>query len=389
MRYTLLLLFPIYLFGEWLGSIESLYSHFIESKPYCLTRVDSENEVQKSWGSFSSLSDEALEKLNRIDETDDESSWIPFRDTKNSLKDDFNSILDDLILSLTGDNHVLLCLQEMREINSNMIEEMERVVTEQESNLIADSNNAKSSKHSDSYPKIEKMKSDIEAIREVILNELKLLGLNLSDKELNALLVRVDSDDILQMMIIFDISKKIIVQLQTLMSQSGDNIKLARRYYGMNLVLSETAIYIQDRYIHSINQRYIPKLKRIITRVKELQKETSKLLKNSQKNYEKDIYKKNLQSQSLTLDTANLYINNLNREKRQVIIARERSVDNLHLTENSYKTLQVGANLLDLIKETRENFQRVMSIQFPEIVPFSNPEIESRYKELSEELREK
>jgi hypothetical protein len=236
--------------------------------------------------------------------------------------------------------------------------------------------------------KILKLQTEGREIRAYILHRLQSLNMNLSESELNALLVRIDSDNILQMMLIFDISKKMVIQLQELLLASSGDIKLSKRYYGMNLVLSEIALYIQERYIFKIERRYIPKLKIMISRIQSLKAKTRDLIHNSKSEYEKNIYQNNLKSQELTLKTAKLYIKNLEKQKKQVEIAKEKSISNLNLTRNSYRTLQVGANLVELINTTQKNFSRVMSIQFPEIIPFQNSAVEREYQKLTEELRD-
>jgi hypothetical protein len=383
----LIIIFPLFstlLFGDFLSSVNKFYGDIFGNEPDCLKK--SEDPLKENWGDFSTLSNKAIKKINDFENTESDSSWIPFVETRETIQNDFNDILDDLIISLTGDSRAMRCLEEMRLNSKKIIEESEKILKLKENSLLNLTEEEKAEVEK-SLKEIERLKSSGEKLRLSILEELKSLGMDLKDSELNALLVRVDSDDILQMMMIFDISKKIISQLQKLMLEGGDDIKLSRRYYGMNLVLSEIALFVQERYISAINQKYIPKLKEIIAKIEDLQKETEILQKSSKNSYEKDIYSKNLQAQKLTLKTANLYIKNLEKQRKQVSIAKDRSLDNLNLTRNSYRTLQIGVNLLDLIKSTEESFQRVMDIQFPEIIPFENSNIEREYKKLTDELR--
>jgi len=380
---TIFIILTIILYGGIFQKFDQFYKDLIGNNTSCLSNEAKDTNLDE----FSSISKKAIKKLEEIDQEEIESSWIPFIDTKESLREDFNEILDDLIISLTGNSRVLLCLKEMRKKSREIIAKQENI-REIRANSIGNISEDDKNSIKESLEKIYELQKDIEKIRGEILKELNSLGIKLSQNELKALLIRVDSDDILEMMAIFDIAKKITSQLQKLIEKNRGDVELSKRYYGMNLVLSETALYIQEKYIYSINSKYIPRLKKIVSKVQELLKETETLQKRAKSDYEKKIYSSNLKSQTITLKTAQLYIKNLQKQREQVEIAKQKSIDNLNITRNSYKTLKVGVNLLELIQETKDSFKRVMTIQFPKIEPFQNEDIEKEYYKLTEEIKE-
>ena len=170
------------------------------------------------------------------------------------------------------------------------------------------------------------------------------------------------------------------------MRSNSENIAVAKRYYGMNLILSEIAVYINQKYIDEIDLSYIPKLNKIKNNVNKLITETKNLIAKSSTDYERKIYQSNLKSQMITLKTANLYIQNLQKQKEQIEIAKKKALKNLKLTVNSYKTVKLGANLLHLIKSTQKSFSKIMDLQFPELVPFENKQIELEYQKITNQI---
>ena len=46
----------------------------------------------------------------------------------------------------------------------------------------------------------------------------------------------------------------------------------------------------------------------------------------------------------------------------------------------------VAANLINLISQTQESFNKIMDMQLPEIIPFENSELENKFNEISEQL---
>jgi len=380
-NYLLISLFAISLFGSW---FDDIYQDVFKVQS---CQFKDKNSFDKNWQPFIKDSDDAIKLFNKMDKEKVESSWIPFISTKDRIRQDFNSILDDVITTFTGDTRILDCLNEMRRLNRKIIEERDIILKLKEKNISGDNKDIKT-EIKVRLKNVLKIGTDIVAIRKSILLELKKLGLDLNNKELEALLVRIDSDNIIQIMVIFDISKKITLKLEELMRSNNDNLKISKRYYGMNLILSEIALYVQDKYINSINSKYIPKLNKIISKVNLLIADTDRLLKKSSTQYERDIYLNNIKSQKLTVQTAKMYIKNLAKQKEQIQIAKMRTIKNLDLTRNSYRTMQVGSNLLNLIKSTQQSFNKVINIQFPEIIPFQNSDIEREYKRLTNELRD-
>ncbi|HIC09883.1 MAG TPA: hypothetical protein EYO61_00810 [Campylobacterales bacterium] len=340
----------------------------------------------KSWQPFLENSEDAIKLFNQIDKTDIEDSWIPFIDTKERLRRDFNSILDDIISILSQDTKVIECLKELQNINRKILEEKEELLRLKEKD-ISEVNQEIKEQVAEKFREIEALQKEMKIVRKSILAELQKLGLNLKPEELEALLIRVDSFNIVQMLVVFDISKKIVDRLGKLMESNSSNMRVIKRYYGMNLIVSEIAYYIQTKYIEEIDRKYIPKLKKVISRVEKLVSETKKLLKNSSSDYEREIYQKNLESQRLTIKTAKLYIENLQSQRRQIEEAQKESLKNLNLTRNSYRTMEAGTALLNLIQVSKENFNKIINLQIPKIIPFDNQAIAKEYQRLTDEIR--
>jgi hypothetical protein len=336
---------------------------------------------EENWKSFIDNSDEAIKVFQKMENSDD--SW--FFNSKERLRKDFNSLLDDILLLFSNDKKVVLCLNEMRKDSRRILELKDEILKIKEQNIEKNEAELKQ-KLAVKFKEIEKLNVKINKIRKSILDNLKKLGFNLSEEELKALLVRIDSKDIVKMAVIFDISKKITAKLEELMRSNSENITVAKRYYGMNLILSEIAVYINQKYIDEIDLSYIPKLNKIKNNVNKLITETKNLIAKSSTDYERKIYQSNLKSQMITLKTANLYIQNLQKQKEQIEIAKKKALKNLKLTVNSYKTVKLGANLLHLIKSTQKSFSKIMDLQFPELVPFENKQIELEYQKITNQI---
>ncbi|MBT6978223.1 MAG: hypothetical protein HN951_00115 [Flavobacteriales bacterium] len=100
----------------------------------------------------------------------------------------------------------------------------------------------------------------------------------------------------------------------------------------------------------------------------------------------KAIYQKNIKAQGLTIKTAKLYKDVLYGQKRKVMKASDNTRIDLDLAVNTYATVQISSDLLDVLKDSKQGFDVLMDLQVPDIVAFENTEMQRKFQELSMEL---
>ncbi len=365
----------------------------------CTTNKKLEKEhLANVWDDFLIKSTNGLEKLNKIDNAP-EASLLNFGDDKDSLREDFNSILNDIMTLLVKDSKTISCIEQLKKLKQEIIDENINIISYKEARITAPIEDSFKSTKGDytqsitiSKEKIGFYSKKIKEIKLSLLKNLNLIGLNLSMPQLEILLLRVDSDDIVGISIIFDTSKSITKELEKLLSDSGEDIEISRRYYGMNLILSEMIVYTQSIYMKQLNEKYIPKLKSIIIEVQKIRDESQRLLNRAENKKDEDkinIYSTNIKSLELTIKTAKLYVDNLKLQRLKVKKAYNIARENLSLTRNTYKTVAISSKLLSLIKSTQKSFSHLMNMQLPEIVPFKNLKMQKEYKKLTEEILKK
>lgn len=238
--------------------------------------------------------------------------------------------------------------------------------------------------------KIEKMKIDIEGLSTRIDDQKTILkkrfnasGLLLSDPQVDILLSRVDADDIIKMSLVYDVLKDITAQLMGLTKESHENINQARKYYGMHVVLLKLVITMQDRYVQKLDNEYLPKIELINIEARRLNKESTRLLASETQRNRKILLHKNIKAQQLTLKVAKLYAQQLNQQKAKVIHARQLIMKDYNVAKNTYDTVKISADLIQLMRTNRTSFAALMDIQLPDIMPFENITMQRKFEELS------
>ncbi len=234
---------------------------------------------------------------------------------------------------------------------------------------------------------IRQLQEQISKQKSVLKHHFNLSGLLLSDEQLDVLLARVDADDTIKMALIYDVLSDITSQLMALAQESGESIEQARRYYGMYVVLLKFAIKVQSTYINKLDEEYLPKIEHISQEAHVLQKESKQLLRSSQKASSREIVKKNLEAQQLTLRVLSLYKRQLQKQKKQIVKARALLFADYNVAKNTYDTVKISADLIHLMQSDQTSFSTLMDIQVPPIIPFENLDMQRKFEEISLRLK--
>ena len=115
-------------------------------------------------------------------------------------------------------------------------------------------------------------------------------GIDLSLEQTKVLLSRVDAGDVSRMTLVFAVISSITAQFANVKVQSGENLDVTKKYYGIYLGLLELQMYIQTEYIEKIDTEYLPGVQRIGDEAQDLKSETEVKLKNSENNHVYHIY---------------------------------------------------------------------------------------------------
>ena len=226
--------------------------------------------------------------------------------------------------------------------------------------------------------------SKVDLIRGVRVR-LKLYGLDLNKDQVEVLLSRVDAGDIIGMTTSFSVIAELTKQFSDATIASGENLQVAKKYYGMHVILLELQMHIQKNYINRLRNVYLVRANDIRDKNKLLIDETSKLIDDAEGTY-LNIYKNNLESQKYTLKVLGLYEEILRKDLIKIETGLKKVNDNYLVSLNTFQTVNVAADLASLMAENSNLFNEVMSIQVPELIPFENLQMQKEFEALTLQL---
>ncbi len=229
------------------------------------------------------------------------------------------------------------------------------------------------------------MNRDIVQLKQEFAVELRKLGLELSDAQIEFMLSTVVGDDLVELGILFDNVKAITQQLEQLVVASGEDLPNARRYYGMYVVLLQAFQRLHVQIEMAIATQYVPQIDSIVTQTNTLADETRRLLRESPE--KQALLNANLAAQQLTLEVAGVYREYLQTQQAQLQTAREALDKDIAAAWNTYETVRVSGELIGLVKSSQQLLDGLMKRQIPALRPFENLEMQREFQKLTQQLR--
>ncbi len=234
--------------------------------------------------------------------------------------------------------------------------------------------------------RIQTYQSEIIKLKQSFGEQLSKIGLYLTDEQLDLLLSSVVGDEIIQGSIVYDNVKQINQKLMVLIKETGEDITIAKRYYGLHVVLLNILHYMQQTFISRIDDLYMPKIKQIVTDTQQLRLETDNLLRNQHETNRREHLQANSGAQALTLQTAELYKKHLRSQRSKIVKARNKTREDLDVAKNTYKTVTLSGKLVTLLHSSQNAFDTLLNIQIPDLLVFENLQMKQEFATLTKKL---
>ena len=103
-------------------------------------------------------------------------------------------------------------------------------------------------------------------------------------------------------------------------------------------------------------------------------------------NENKKIFKSNIEANEFSLTVLEQYEKIMISQLRSLENAVSSTTEQISVAYSTYDTAVNSSNIVNLISHTQDNFNKIMDMQLPEIIPFENNELESKFNEISAQL---
>lgn len=214
--------------------------------------------------------------------------------------------------------------------------------------------------------------------------ELSRLGIQIDRSEVDALLSSVIADDFAGLAAVFENLKRIMAQLQTLTEESGESLEVTRKYYGLYVLLVQALDHAQDEFVETIRYDYRPRLQRLHIEAQDAIRNAEHLLKTGEGH--EAVLRANIEANQTTLQAIDLYDAYLKMQADMITRENRRVERQLATAENTYATVRVSTQVVEFLRESRDELDALMNLEMPSIQLFENQELKNEIQRLTQQL---
>lgn len=212
-------------------------------------------------------------------------------------------------------------------------------------------------------------------------------GVKIAPDQLDLLLDSVLGGDLIRLVAAFEAASGIDRRLGELLDASKDNPKAARRYFAMHASLFAMLLHAQDALIEKIDGEYMVKLQAILTDIRQTRQETYRLLAGENRPDQQRALDANLEAQNFAEKAADVYKDYLETQRQQLVQARKRTIRDLRIADNTYRTVEASFQLRALMQSSRETFRAIQRLEAPGFERiFRNETLRKEFEQLTREL---
>ena len=216
-----------------------------------------------------------------------------------------------------------------------------------------------------------------------LMKKFHRLGIDLSIEQVRVVTKRVDGDDLAHTLAVFDITRQISSKLAELMENADYDPEYARRYYGIYVVMAEMVLYSQRVYAKRINEIYLVALDQLERDIQDAINFAEQSISKQKNEANVKILKQNIESNKFSNEVVDMYREILLAQEKNLKKAMKDSKNNVDVAYSTFDTVTISSNLVNLIDTTQDEFNKVMNMQIPQIVPFENKILEERFVDIS------
>ncbi len=304
----------------------------------------------------------------------------------------------DSALGIVTDAPVLQLQSEIEKHRAKIASAKDRIATLREKRLAAPQSGLMPGLFTDTQGSIDKailvlqddIKSrelDIIRIKQDIAKALTAAGIELSKDQLDLLLDSVLGSDLLKLVTAFEVSKVADQRLAALVQQSNEDLKAARRYFAMHAALYAMLVEAQELLIDKIDNAYLLRLDGIAGNIARTNAQTRELLQGQTRDDQRRILEANLKAQETSQTVSAFYRNYLKNQRRLLAEARNKTILDLRVADNTYETVEESFQLKALMDEAKTSFDALHRLEAPGFEQiFRNENLKREFENLTQKL---
>ena len=253
--------------------------------------------------------------------------------------------------------------------------------------ILAETKSSIDDKIADLQARITLNEEAIAKIKGDVKKALTASGVEISDAQLDLLLDSVLGSDLIKLVTAFQAARAVDDQLGVLLTQSNEDVKSARRYFAMHAALFAMIVHSQEILIEKIDDVYLTKLKDILDNIARTRDTSRHLLSEQNRPDQQRALEANVTAQNFSEKVASFYRDYLLTQRRQLAEARDRTLRDLAIADNTFETVEASFQLHELMEDARTSFEALQRLEAPGFDQvFRNETLRKEFESLTQKL---
>lgn len=232
---------------------------------------------------------------------------------------------------------------------------------------------------------IETDKKRIEGLRHETLARLAQDGIAMTSEQLDGLLYSAEGADLAQVMAVAENIKAIEGNLAQSLKGPDAGPEQIKSYTGFLMMSYRVYIEAIERTMRKIETVYLVELAAIIDEADTMMREADELSRRSAKTLE--IAQNNLDINARTINLAQLYEDHLKSRWVALDTLKREMRLNFALARNTFRTIKVGGELIDVIKAGEKDLESIFSFEPPKLEAFYDKQLRQEFDSLTARLK--
>ncbi len=232
---------------------------------------------------------------------------------------------------------------------------------------------------------IEADEATIAQIKTEALADFKAAGVELTPEQLDGLLYSAEGSDIARVMAAADNIRSIEKRLSDLLAKTDATAAEAKTYTGFLMMCYRIYLEAVERALVAVDKNYLVKLKAVKESAGEQLLQADRLIGKAHKTSR--AAKTNRELNARTIEMAELYEAHLINRREELRHLREEMLINFELAVNTFRTVKVGAELVDVMKTSENDLKSVFEFEAPQFSAFYDKNLRGEFDSMTRKLK--
>ena len=228
--------------------------------------------------------------------------------------------------------------------------------------------------------------AEAQRLTEAFVAKLARMGVPVSPDAAGKLGLAVNGDDVVALLSAYANVEKLEGELRGAVREAQENEAVLRRYYAIHATLLAVLETVQAEVVSRIDNLYLPRLEAVDRETRELRGDAQGRLRALRDAGLRASLEANLRTQELTLRATELYRRYLQDQRGNLAQALERTRAARGVADNTARTATLALDTASMVRNSDRDFDAVMQLRPPVIVPFEGDALRREFEGLSRRL---